>query len=148
MEPTVALRATRLTVILALLTFAFAGRGWGQSTERALTFSGASNVNFVDPQGNQYQVYSWANCTVCPTNYDVAVNRLDSTGKTVLWSVALAGSGDDFVSTATFDSEGNLYVANGGNNTITAYMRGNLTKVARTITQGISGPVALAVGSQ
>jgi DNA-binding beta-propeller fold protein YncE len=48
----------------------------------------------------------------------------------------------------TFDSKGNLYVANAGNNTITVYARGELTKVARTITQGVNGPVALAMGSQ
>jgi hypothetical protein len=44
----------------------------------------------------------------------------------------------------TFDRFGTLYVANGGNDTVTAYPAGKRTP-SITYAQGISGPVALAV---
>ena len=50
-------------------------------------------------------------------------------------------------SAMVFDDQDNLYVSNRGNNTVTVYAPGQ-TSVLRTITDGISGPTALAIGTQ
>ncbi|HEY3676830.1 MAG TPA: hypothetical protein VGK84_12665 [Candidatus Tumulicola sp.] len=73
-----------------------------------------------------------------------AVYAFNPNGATKPLETILAGISEPMG--ISLDSAGTLYVANSGNNTVTAYLPGT-TSPSKTLTDGISAPQSVAVGS-